>query len=230
MRVARCVLNFRFPISDFRLGRFWILDSGFWIQQIRPLRVPQRKPFSPNAVPGGLQPDDAGGRVARAQNCAGQNVARIMHAVINARKGNGQRHWQHEPPAFWIKKKRDHRGGKPVGRVRRRHGAGGGAAEPRDDIRQRHAWSRPGDGMFDDVDDERVAQQGDERHRQRAQTDAGTAKKGRDKAGEDGEDKPLHHAVAAQDGHEPVKERIAQRPVDEMEQARVECLQPVHRR
>ena len=33
---------------------------------------------------------------------------------------------------------------------------------------------------------------------------------------------------AAQNRHEPVEERIAQRAVDEMKQARVECLQPVH--
>ncbi len=152
-----------------------------------------------------------------------------MDAVIDARKGDGQRHRQHEPPALSIKQKRDHRGGKPVGRVRRRHGAGGGAAEPLNDIRQRQARARPRDGVFDDVDDERVAQQGDHGHGQRAPAGAGAAKQRRDKSDDDGEDKPSHHAFAAQDGHDPVEERIAQRPVDEMKQPRVECLQPVHR-
>ena len=86
--------------------------------------------------------------------------------------------------------------------------------------------------MFDGVDDERVAEPDGQRHQQHAQPEARVAETQRvERGGNEQQDEPPHRAVGpAQNGHEPVKDRIGQRPVDEMKQARVERLQPVHYR
>ena len=87
----------------------------------------------------------------------------------------------------------------------------------------------PGDGVFDGIDDKRVAErQNDSQHhnahsRTRIPPFHSTTRAERQQEREEQD-------VVAQNRHEPVKERIDQRPVDEQKQARVERLQPVHRR
>ena len=108
--------------------------------------------------------------------------------------------------------------------------AGIGATDARDGIREGDTGARAGNGVFDGVDDEGIAQTDNEHDHQRTKSGTGIAKKNGRKRGENGErDKKLHDTIAtAQDGHQPVEERIAQRMVDKIEQARIERLQPMH--
>ena len=116
--------------------------------------------------------------------------------------------------------------------MRRRQATGTGAAQSFDNIGERHAWARAHDGMFDGVDNEWITEGDDEKNHQSAQSRAGIAEpQSRHERNDDAKHKPAHDAVAAaQNRHEPVEERIAQRAVDKMEQARIERLQPMHGR
>ena len=195
--------------------------------------MPCREKFLADKIPKCLRDDDQRDGVAAAENCTGSHIAGIMHAEIDARKGDGGGHRKHEPCAAAIKKKQHGRGGKPIGGVGGWHAAGTGAAEAFDDIgRERDARTRVADRVFDRADNERVARRDDNQNQQRANSSARTAaNQCRREHDDGGERKPAHRAVAAaQDRHEPVENRIAERAVDKMKQRGVERLKPMHRR
>ena len=102
----------------------------------------------------------------------------------------------------------------------------GSAEQPR--LRQRDEWARAGDRMFDGVADKGVAQRQDYNQQQNAEAQAGIAfpKQADDQQEQGGKEK----GVVAQNWHEPVEDRVGQGLVDEIKQARIERLQPVHGR
>lgn len=100
------------------------------------------------------------------------------------------------------------------------------AAEAFSDVWQRHARSRAHDGVFDGIANEWIAKRDDENNHQRAKACFCISKKNRgERAEKNGQNKPLHRAVAAaQNRHEPIEKRIAQRMVDEIKNVCVERL------
>jgi len=157
--------------------------------------MPEGKPPFTSPSPCGLKCNQSRRRVTRTQNRADEHVTGIMNAVIDARKGDGQRHRQHEPKTAPVINEKNHRGGKPIARVRRRHAGaaafvGGhlpavvtglrsdvafadGAEQPR--LGQRDERARPGDGVFDGVGDQAVTQRQNQEQQQQAKAQADIA-------------------------------------------------------
>ena len=156
---------------------------------------------------------------------------------------DGSRERKHEPAAAPIKQKRNRGQREPVGRVgggktvavgvgrqravgHRRDIALSGLAK-KACIRLRDERARAGHVVLEGADYQRIAQGDDQHHEQRAEPQPRGAEKKHRRHGDDDGGKP-RQAIAAQDRHQPVEERIGQRAVDEMKQRGVERLKPVH--
>ena len=143
-----------------------------------------------------------------------------MHAIVDARKSNqpGQRqHEEHAPPEI---EEKHRRGSEPVGGVRRRHAGTAAAPDARDRVGDIVERTHPADGVFDGVDDERITRADHQDEQDQANPTASALFPDQDRRERD--EKGDENRVAAEKGHDPIEERIAQRLVDEAKQRDVE--------
>ena len=143
-----------------------------------------------------------------------------MHAIVDARKSNqpGQRqHEEHAPPEI---EEKHRRGSEPVGGVCRWHAEASAPADAGDGVRNFVERTESSDGVFQRVDDERVTETNHQREHNQADAAASALFPDQDRRERD--EKGDENRVAAEKGHDPIEERIAQRLVDEAKQRDVE--------
>ena len=191
---------------------------------------PQREPAAAEPLPEGVQCPGAASGVTRAKDGAGQDVAGIMHAVVNARESDEAGHGQHETDAAPVVDEANDGGGKPICRVRRGHTAAVRAADASGhvDIGDVEEWTRTGDGLFNGVAYEGIAEGDGQDEHEDTQTSPDTAFPAEQKTNENQDRGKVR--VAADKRHDFIKKGVAQRRIDEVEQSDVERLGPLHQR
>jgi len=183
--------------------------------------MPFREEAAPEELPDGIDGYGERDGVAGADDESGEDIAGIMDAIVDAGEADAQGEGAHNPETAAIKEKQDHRHGGPVGGVGGGHTAGIRTAQALDDIgEQSDAGAGSFDGFFDDIQHKRVADGNDEDDEQGTNPRPWGAKTKDADDGEQGQGNKK--TVAAHDGHQPVKEGVAQGAVDKMEQRDVE--------
>lgn len=192
------------------------MRASSWIQQGRQALPPERKPPLTDPLPKSVRGPHAGGGVTRAQNGAGQNVARVMNTIVYTGKRHEHGDGQHEPNAAAIVDEEDHGSGEPIGRMGRRHTA---AISPADafrhvDIGEGKKWPRPVEDVFESIADNAVAKGDGHYHHESAKASACSSFPEGEDQGEDKDGRKK--TVAAKKRHESIQKRIAQSRVNPM--------------
>ena len=196
------------------------------MQERRHLRVPQgEQPPEPFLPDGFRQPEPKRG-IGRADKRSGSDVEWIVDPQINAREGDEHRHRQHEPDRAPVIPPRHRREHEPIRGVTARHAAG--APHPHEDpgLGQRYEGPGPAEKGLEAADDPDITDHPNEAGQDREDPPAPAALP--DQQQPEKNEGGNEIAVAADEGHQPVEERIDQVMVPPKEHPGIQCLEPFH--